>query len=354
MSTFSKRVVASTDNGYYSDSWNTGYVYFGNNGDIAVSAAVRFTSVSIPKNSTVSYAYLKQVAYWDVTNDTRLKVAGIDEDNTTTFSSTPMGRTQTTAKVDWDMVSQTADATYTSPNLKDIVEEIVGRSGWASGNAMGFLLNDDGSDNGAYSAPYGYDDDPAKAFLLEITYTAPGSTSTTSSTSTSSSSTTTSNSTTTQLIIPSTNVWDHGIKVSKEGYSVLSEKNLKNLIFSSAKGVYGFKEIQTLEVTTNASGAASGEITHGFGYVPQCIVSVQNYEDIRVMVPNEWKYYYLNPSRETMEGSESFTYQVDSSKVYVQVSVSEFNLDLFETTYPNGQKYTFRVILLFNEISEEI
>jgi hypothetical protein len=146
----------------------------------------------------------------------------------------------------------------------------------------------------------------------------------------------------------------HGIKVSKEAYGVRGENNPKNLIFSSADGVYGYREVKTITLTTDVNGEASGEVSHNLGYFPQCIVSVQNYDDTRVMVPNSWIYYRLNGDRETLEGSESFTYQISDSKVYVTATVSEYNMDLDETTYPEGQEYNFKIIILFNEISEEV
>ena len=43
------------------------------------------------------------------------------------------------------MTSVTTDTVYTSPDIKDIVQEIIGRGGWSSGNSMGFYLDDDGS-----------------------------------------------------------------------------------------------------------------------------------------------------------------------------------------------------------------
>lgn len=347
MSTFTKRVVED-DHGYGTvDNWSSGYAYWGNDGS-PLHAAMRFADVSIPHGSTINSAYITFTNFSEGSDTVLAKVYGIDEDNTSTMALNPLGRTKTTATIDWDVGSRIHDQSFTSPDIKSVVQEIVNREGWASGNAMGFFIWDDGSASESFVSAYGYYDDPDKAFYIEINYTDSASTTTNTSSSTSSTTTTSTTTSTSRTTL------NHGIKVSKEGFDVESEKNLKNFIFHSARGVYGFRSIQEVAIVTNASGEASGELSHDFGYVPQCIVSVQNYDDIRVIVPNDWKYYRLNASKETIEGSESFTYQVDATKVYVQASVSEYNLDLDTTDYPNGQSYTFRVILLFNEISEEV
>jgi|GEM_PF-6466093 len=348
---FVQRVSYNTDNAYKwpgSGTWYNAELEIGNTDFGAENGYLRWRNVTIPNGATITSAYVTLSKWSDITENLSLQIKGIDEDNTADFTNDASSRSQTTAYVNWAISTDwSADTEKTSPDIKTVIQEIIDRAEWSSGNSLAIRVNDNGSSAGNYGQFNAYPDESSLAPQLTINYNDPSTTTTTSS----STSSTTTTSTTTST---SRTTLNHGIKASKEGFDVESEKNLKNFIFHSARGVYGFRSIQEVTIVTNASGEASGEITHDFGYVPQCIVSVQNYDDIRVMVPNDWKYYRLNGSKETIEGSEGFTYQVDATKVYVQATVSEYNMDLDTTDYPSGQSYTFRIILLFNEISEEV
>lgn len=110
------------------------------------NGAFRFTSINIPQGSTISSAVLG--FYIGVkgagTGDLKAKIYGIDEDNTSDFGSSPMGRTQTT-NYDESSWSLPAQGQYSNHNVTSIVQEIIGRNGWSTGNALGFLLFNNGS-----------------------------------------------------------------------------------------------------------------------------------------------------------------------------------------------------------------
>jgi len=315
---------------------------------------LRFTNVTIPRGVTITSAYLRGKSEENNTDDVYLKIYGIDEDNTADFSSTQIGRAKTTAAIDWDMTSVTEDTTYTSPDIKNIVQEIIDRDGWASGNAMGFYIEDDGSAIYNYYIFYDYEDGQSNSFYLEINYTT--STATTTATSSTTSTSTTSYSTTTK--VPSN--W--GLKVSKSGYDVKEVEDLKNYIFTSARGVLGLRQLSTYSGITDASGNISITKAHNFGYVPITIVSYKTISTSapnsitvgkEVLLPVTWHSFYQNQSKEVIEVTETADFSIDATNIYITLHSEYFNHDTFDSGDMVGINYTFKVYYYFNEISEE-
>ena len=155
-----------------SDYWNTfsgtnEFIYLGNVGGSSTNGALRFEDVTIPQGETIIEAILGYMvgSKGAGVGDLKAIIYGIDEGNTGAFSSSPMLRTRTTAfdQANWSLPSA---GNYSLHNITSIVQEIVDRGDWASGNAMGFILNDDSSPNDVYAfdAPNGSDS------YLEITY----------------------------------------------------------------------------------------------------------------------------------------------------------------------------------------
>lgn len=125
----------------------------GNVSGTGVDGAFRFTNVTIPKNQSIYSASINTriTAHGSNHSDTLFKVWGIDEDNTGSFSSAPMGRSKTTATYS-QSASYTSTPYSTGINVQTCLEEIIARGGWSSGNAMGFLTNNNSSPNDSYIA----------------------------------------------------------------------------------------------------------------------------------------------------------------------------------------------------------
>jgi len=91
----------------------------------------------------------------------------------------------TTANVTWDAIPQwIGDTTYNSPEIKTVIQEIVDRGGWSSGNDM-VIFWDDHADRSTHTVAggrdaYSWDSDSDKAPLLHIEYSTPQPTVTTS------------------------------------------------------------------------------------------------------------------------------------------------------------------------------
>lgn len=114
--------------------------------------ALRFTNIQIPQGTTINLA---QVIYiyggvGDTSGGWKWKAYGIDEDNTSSFSSNPFGRAHTSAEKTVDEGAPTSGGTKTL-DVRDMAQEIVNRGGWSSGNAMGFLFENNGSDSNIYA-----------------------------------------------------------------------------------------------------------------------------------------------------------------------------------------------------------
>lgn len=157
---------------------------------------VRFQGVDVPKDATILSAFIDFTA--DGTNTSgagpTVNIVGQAHDNAPAFSSSNndlSGRTATTANVNWalDAVSPAAnsgpsgadgpwdadDEVHTTPDLKTIVQEIVNRSNWASGNNMVFRFSDVGSTTREAQSR---DDSGTQAPRLRISYQSTGASAT--------------------------------------------------------------------------------------------------------------------------------------------------------------------------------
>ena len=186
MATLNLQVAASTDDfgrWWLTSYWNfesaTIYPFVGYQGSNAVKAGTgqRFLNVTIPKGATIVTAYLTFTCRGSTSADTvNSKIKGEAADNAATFVNEAdfLTRSWTTAVVSWNAIpAWTLDTEYNSPEIKTIIQEIVNRAGWASGNAMVLLWEDfDGNTVGtADRRPYSYDGSTTKCAKLHIEYT---------------------------------------------------------------------------------------------------------------------------------------------------------------------------------------
>ena len=103
-----------------------------------IDGAIRFTGITIAQGATIVEADIKiyESIVGGGAGSLNYDVYGIDEDNTAEFTSNPFSRSSTTATYNYQR-SLTQGQTFGS-NVTNIVQEIVNRGGWSSGNAMGF------------------------------------------------------------------------------------------------------------------------------------------------------------------------------------------------------------------------
>lgn len=183
MSTFAQRVAAATDNAYRwpgnFHNFYTGGIEIGrpnDTGDPHENAYLRWQNVTIPAGSTIDSASVSLSRWYTGTLALQLRIQGLDEDNTNAFSTEgdATGRTLTDAYVDWNPSSSwTENVDQTSGDIKSIIQEIVNRGSWASGNALGLRIADLNSALYSYG-PFNYATYYGSyAPLLTINYTPP-------------------------------------------------------------------------------------------------------------------------------------------------------------------------------------
>jgi len=151
---------------------------------------MRFLNVTIPQGATITTAYLTITARsTDSLTTVNSVIVGEDADNAAAFSTldnykgrrgTVVGGANnnniTSASVNFNSIpSWTTDTAYNSPDIKTIIQEIVNRAGWVSGNALVLYWDDhanastntDGTRRGGYC----YDGSTSLCVKLHIEYT---------------------------------------------------------------------------------------------------------------------------------------------------------------------------------------
>lgn len=112
--------------------------------------ALRFTGVTVPNGTTITSATLK--IYSEGSDDgtvTAVTVAGVAEDNCASWgSSLPSARSRTSATA--SIGHGGAAGTEYSVTITTLVQEILSRGGWASGNALGLIITATGGGLAGY------------------------------------------------------------------------------------------------------------------------------------------------------------------------------------------------------------
>ena len=182
--TMMSAISANTDDAQQDKSTGTMYttmtdIEVGDSGSLDLWLGLRFTNISVPQGATITNAYV-QFQTDDTpanTSSSTISIWGQAADNPTTFTSTAYnitGRTRTAANVtgwsppQWTTANQRGINQQT-PDISVIIQEIVNRSGWTSGNSMAILLDGIGEREAE-----SYDGNSAGAaqLVIEYTYTA--------------------------------------------------------------------------------------------------------------------------------------------------------------------------------------
>ncbi len=169
------RVAASTDDAEERDN---GRMYL-NSSDLELvydrgdqTVGMRFTGVTIPRGAAIVDAYVQFQVDETPSGTTSLTVAGEAADNAVTFGSSDRdisSRDRTTVSVPWtpEAWSSVGDAglAQRTPNLAGVIQEIVGRSSWVSGNALVIIITGTGE-----RVAEAFDGVAAAAPLLHVEY----------------------------------------------------------------------------------------------------------------------------------------------------------------------------------------
>nr|WP_241664418.1 PilC/PilY family type IV pilus protein [Ningiella ruwaisensis] len=145
---------------------------------------LRFQDISIPPGARISSARIKFTSVNNYNHDDgRMRIRGVAQDNPSAFDESRKhqlrDKPKTGASV-WfeDFGEWKKNNEYYSPNIKDVVQEIINRPGWSQGNALMLVL--DSFDNKDIAA-WTHKGSEGRAVELEITFegnATPGSSST--------------------------------------------------------------------------------------------------------------------------------------------------------------------------------
>jgi hypothetical protein len=132
---------------------------------------LRFQNIQVPKGAIITNAYVEFETDETGSTSTDLTFYGEDVDNSVTFvpgySYNVSSRTKTSASVTWLNVPawDTVGEKHQTPDISPIIQEIVNRNNWASGNALSIIVTGSGR-----RTAESYNGEPDNAPLLVIEY----------------------------------------------------------------------------------------------------------------------------------------------------------------------------------------
>ncbi len=141
------------------------------NTDIQI-VGLRFNGINIPQGAVVTTAYVQFKVDETDSEPTRLIIEGEDADNPVTFDNTNhkiASRLRTTSNVIWQpapwLTKSAVGPDQRTPDIGVVIQEIVNRSGWSSGNSLVLIISGSGKRVAA-----SVDSDAAGAPLLYVEF----------------------------------------------------------------------------------------------------------------------------------------------------------------------------------------
>src|SRR5438552_3606473 len=170
------RTIASSDDAEeFADSVKTMYL---KSSDLELThdtydqtVGMRWTGLTIPSGSTITAAYIQFASKESNSQTTNLTISGQAADNATTFTSTSgdiSSRPRTAGRIGWapaPWVVGEVGPNQQTPDLSAVIQEIVNRPGWASGNALVLIITGTG-----HRTAWAYDGSPTQSPLLHVEY----------------------------------------------------------------------------------------------------------------------------------------------------------------------------------------
>lgn len=209
------------------------------------SAGMIFRDIPIPRTSTINGATVTFIANASLSGtncNTRFYGEASSNPNPYTTVTDFENRSLGSITTDWTTIpAWTAGSAYTSPDIKEVVQEIVNRGDWASGKGMGIYWKNNASDTNARRAAYGFEDSSGSCASITIDYTpAPVMT----------------------------------MRVSLPGYDALTDATVDHYSLYADEDNVLIKEYA--RGTINIGNYKSGTVSHNLGYIPYSMVFAKN------------------------------------------------------------------------------
>ena len=139
------------------------------------TVGMRFRNIAIPRGAHIFAAWVQFKVDEATSNPTSLVLAGEAADNPATFTTKARNvstRTRTAASVPWTPAAwptiNVAGPAQRTPDLAPVIQQIVGRPGWASGNSLVLIVTGTGK-----RVAVAFDGASAGAPLLHVEYGLP-------------------------------------------------------------------------------------------------------------------------------------------------------------------------------------
>jgi hypothetical protein len=134
------------------------------------TVGLRFKRVQIPKGARITSAHIELRAAQGGSGTLTLSVRGVRSDHAAAFVPTSRDlstRPRTAAASTWRPLAWKTAQTARTSSLTDIVQEVVNRQGWRSGNALAFTVTGKGA---AARAAVSYEDSTTHAPTLVVAF----------------------------------------------------------------------------------------------------------------------------------------------------------------------------------------
>jgi PKD repeat protein len=135
------------------------------------TVGMRWTGLGILKGATITAAYIQLSAKESQSEVTNLTFRGQAADNAATFSTITgdiSNRPRTAAAMNWAPVAWTAGEAgpnQRTPDMSAVIQEVVSRPGWASGNALAVIVTGTG-----HRTAWAWNGNAAASPLLHVEY----------------------------------------------------------------------------------------------------------------------------------------------------------------------------------------
>src|SRR5918999_5821731 len=129
---------------------------------------LRFGAAAIPAGATITQAWIQFTADEAQSDATSLTLRGQASDNAAAFTTATRNvssRPRTAAAISWSPPAWTTGTAQRTPDLSAVVQEVVSRPGWASGNALAFVVTGTG-----HRTAESFEGGSARAALLHVEY----------------------------------------------------------------------------------------------------------------------------------------------------------------------------------------
>jgi len=146
------------------------YLSMGRASNASQLVGYRFQALDIPSGATITSAALEFTAVSSDSGASELTIYGHDVGDAPTIGTRnkyleDLPRTSNASRVTWEPEPWTTERIYQTPDISDIVQEVVDRADWCGSQAMGFIVEGTGE-----RAAYSYNNSPSRAAILRLTY----------------------------------------------------------------------------------------------------------------------------------------------------------------------------------------